>query len=130
MTSPRTEKPRDGIAATEPTRETPIFTPHFDIVETPRELTLVGDLPGVSKNQLDVRFEDDRLILHGKVERRQKIETFLCREYGVGDFHRTFAIGESIDANKITAEMRNGVLTIHLPKAEHVKPRRIEVATV
>jgi HSP20 family protein len=46
---------------------------------------------------------------------------------GVGDYHRSFTIGEAIDAEKISAEMHNGVLTLHLPKSEKVKPRRIEV---
>jgi HSP20 family protein len=58
--------------------------------------------------------------------RREKIN-FLYGEYGIGDFFRTFTIGETIDADKISAELKDGVLTLHLPKTEAVKPRRIEV---
>jgi HSP20 family molecular chaperone IbpA len=52
---------------------------------------------------------------------------FLHGEYGIGDFHRTLTIGEAIDTGRISAELQNGVLTVHLPKREQVKPRRIDV---
>lgn len=114
----------------EPTREAPIYQPRFDIVENEQELTLFGDLPGLEQHQLDVRYENEQLIIHGKVDGRSDDVKYLRQEYGVGDFHRTFVIGESIDATKITAEVHQGVLTIHLPKSEAVKPKRIEVKSV
>ena len=58
--------------------------------------------------------------------RHSEVE-YLYGEYGIGDFYRAFTIGEAIDSKKISAELKNGVLTIHLPKTEAVKPRRIEV---
>jgi HSP20 family molecular chaperone IbpA len=90
---------------------------------------LFGDLPGVTPENLDIRFENNELTVHGKVSPRQENIEFLYGEYGIGDFHRTFTVGEAVDAEKISAEMRNGVLTLHLPKSEKVKPRRIEVRT-
>ena len=121
------EQPREEVAASEPTRDVPIFTPRFDIVETDQELTLYGELPGVKQEQLDIRYENEQLTIRGKVKDRSEGITFLRQEYGVGDFHRSFNVGEAIDAEKINAEVRNGVLTVHLPKTSAVQPRRIEV---
>ena len=77
---------------------------------------------------LDVHFENPVLTIHGSYLRHNDIK-FLHGEYGIGDFHRTFnVIGEAIDTERISAEyLQNGVLTVHLPKSEKVKPRRIEV---
>jgi HSP20 family protein len=120
------EVPSD-VAPVERTQQSVTFTPRFDIWENDDELMLYGDLPGVDASNLDIRFEDKQLSIHGRVNPRQNDVQFLYAEYGVGDFFRTFAIGESIDASKIAAELKNGVLTVHLPKTEAVKPKRIEV---
>ena len=74
-----------------------------------------------------VRFENPVLTIHGKVSPRHNDITFMHGEYGIGDFHHTFTVGEVIDTEKISAELKNGVVTVHLPKSEKVKPRRIEV---
>ena len=120
------ENPAD-VATVERTQQSVAFTPRFDIWEDEDELVLYGDLPGVDAKNLDIRFEDRQLSIHGRVEPRQNGVEYLYAEYGVGDFFRTFAIGEAIDATKISAELKNGVLTVHLPKTEAVKPKRIEV---
>ena len=127
MTGTVKDMPREEIAATEPTRETPVYTPRFDIVETESELTLYGDLPGVQRDQIDIRYENEQLVIHGKVTDRCAGTAFLRQEYGIGDFQRSFRIGETIDAGKINAELRNGVLAVHLPKTDAIRPRRIEV---
>jgi|SRR5208282_2483766 len=103
------------------------YAPRFDIVETDDELVLYGDLPGVTQANLDVRFENGRLMLDGKVPSRHAEHEFVYGEYGIGDFYRSFSINETIDAEKISAELRDGVLTLHLPKVEKVKPRKILV---
>lgn len=105
------------------------YLPPFDIRETEDELVLFGDLPGVSADELDIRFENNELTIHGKVSPRHQDVDFLHSEYRVGNYHRVFAIGENVDAEKISAEMRDGVLTVHLPKSEKARPRRIEVRT-
>jgi len=120
------ENPSD-VATVERTQQSVAYTPRFDIWENEDEMVLYGDLPGVDAKNLDIRFEDKQLSIHGRVEPRQTGIEYLYAEYGVGDFFRTFAIGESIDGTKISAELKNGVLTVHLPKAEAVKPKRIEV---
>jgi HSP20 family molecular chaperone IbpA len=104
--------------------------PRFDILENEDELVLYGDLPGVDSPDLDIRFENNELTIHANVGARHQDVAFLYGEYGIGDFHRTFTIGEAVDTARISAELRNGVLTLHLPKTEAVKPRRIEVKTV
>ena len=111
----------------EETRTGQFFTPRVDILETPDELTLFADLPGVRAEDLDLRYEKGELFVHGKVKPRQAGNQLWLNEYEVGDFYRAFTVGESVDSNRISAECKNGVLTVHLPKMEHVKPKQITV---
>jgi HSP20 family molecular chaperone IbpA len=90
-------------------------------------MILYGDLPGVMPEDLDVRFENPMLTIHGKVSPRHNGIKLLHGEYGIGDFHRTFTMGEAVDTERISAELKDGVRTVHLPTSEKVKPRRIEV---
>ena len=115
------------VATVERTRTGTTYIPRCDIVETDDELLLYGDLPGVKSENLDVRFENDRLIIDGKVEPRHEDREFVYGEYGIGDYYREFQIFEDVDPEKISADLKNGVLCVHLPKTEAVKPRRIEV---
>lgn len=103
------------------------YSPRFDIWEGDDELVLYGDLPGVEPADLDIQFENRQLTIYGKVCRRCEGARHLTSEYGVGDFQRSFTIGESINGDQISAELRHGVLTLHLPKSDEAKPRRIEV---
>jgi HSP20 family molecular chaperone IbpA len=120
------EQPAE-VTSVERTRSGHTYSPRFDIWETDDELILYGDLPGVAPDALDIQFENHVLTIHGKVRSRHDDINFLFGEYGIGDFYRAFTIGETIDTAKIAAEMSNGVLTLHLPKTEAVKPHRIEV---
>lgn len=115
------------MATAERTRGTTSYVPRCDIIETDEELLLYGDLPGVSPRNLDVRFENERLIIHGKVEPRHQERESLCSEYGIGDYYREFQIFQQVDAEGISAELSNGVLCVHVPKSASVKPHRIEV---
>jgi len=122
-------KRENSPAHAEHTRGGRVYSPSVDIVELENELLLVADVPGARADQVDINYERGLLTLHVRVEPRQpEPETeFLYREYGVGDYHRCFEVGEGIDARKIDAELKDGVLTVHLPKAEAVKPRKIQV---
>jgi len=102
-------------------------TPRVDVLENDEGLTLFVDMPGVKPEGVDVRFEGGELMLHGHCAPRQPSANGLLYEYGVGDFYRSFAVGEGVDASKITAELRQGVLTVRLPRSEAVKPRKIAV---
>jgi len=128
--TPITKRPDEALTKTERTRNRPLFSPNVDIVETPDELMLVADMPGLRAEDVDINFEKGTLTLYGKVPDRQTGEpTYLLREYDVGDFHRSFDVSEAINAERINAEYANGVLTLHLPKTEAYKPRKINVKT-
>ena|SRR5687768_7622298 len=124
------EKTPSTPTEAERTRGGRVYRPAVDIVEKPEELLLIADMPGTSPDDIDVRFENGTLTLYGRVKERQ-METaeHLLREYGIGDFYRTFQVNETIDAERISAEYRDGVLTLHLPKVEAAKPRKIQVST-
>jgi HSP20 family protein len=104
-----------------------VFTPRVDILETDNELVLLADLPGVRPDDMDIRFEKGQLLLHGRYPQRPRDAQSARTEYGVGDYYRAFTIREDIDPDRIAAELKNGELTVHLPKAEKPKPRRIPV---
>lgn len=107
---------------------TDVFRPNVDIYETPEELVVHADIPGAKSEDVEVKFEKGVLTLAAKVApRHADIKTYLAREYPVGDYHRTFQVHESIDANRIAASYANGVLTLRLPKAEAARPRKIAV---
>jgi HSP20 family protein len=122
-----TSKGRAEATTPEQTRGGPYFVPRVDIFETDKELTLFADVPGVRSEDVDLRYEGGELILHGRVQPRHKGRNFLLNEYEVGDFYRAFTIHESIDPGKISAECKNGVLVVHLPKVAQAQPRQIAV---
>lgn len=129
MTTMAIEKPAEqDTDQTEPTHDRPEFRPRVDIVERPDELSVRADLPGTRADDVDIHFEDGTLTLRAKVADRGPQETaYVVQEYGVGDFHRTFRVSEAIDSPRISAEYADGVLILHLPKTEAVKPRQIAV---
>jgi len=118
-----------AATAPEATRDGIYFTPRVDIYESADEVVLQCDMPGVRPQDLELRFEKGELSLYGKVQPRRVPAVYLDEEYGVGDFQRSFSIGPEVDADQISAECRDGVLTIHLPKQEKVKAKRIAVQT-
>lgn len=117
---------QDAAAGTEMTRGL-WFTPRVDIMETDEELTLFADLPGAKQGNVDIRYEKGELHLQASCPIRQEATNYMLNEYGVGDFYRSFTISQDIDASRIAAELKNGVLTVHLPKTEAVKPKKIQV---
>jgi HSP20 family protein len=121
------EEKRTDLATPERTYSGTTYTPRCDIFETDDELVLCADLPGVEPGDADVRFENGELAIYGKCASRQMGVNYVGYEYGIGDFYRAFSIGEAINSDKIAAELKNGVLTVHLPKNEAAKPKRIKV---
>ena len=103
------------------------FTPRVDILETDTELLLFADMPGVSPGDIDLRYENGELQLRGKVQPTATKGHLVYGEYQIGDFYRVFQVHETIDAGKIDAEFKNGVLTVHLAKQEKVKPRQVKI---
>lgn len=123
------EKPTTGqVAGTERTRSGSYYRPNVDILERADELLVLADVPGARGDAIDVNFEDGTLTIHAKVQPQHgEDQKFALREYGVGDYYRTFRVSEAIDTGRITADYVDGVLTLHLPKAEAIKPRKISV---
>jgi HSP20 family protein len=104
------------------------FVPATDIYETPEKVVLVMDMPGVCFDCTHVSIVDDELVVTGHVTHGEDQDNYvLYREYDVGHYHRHFGLPELVDRAKIEAVMSNGVLTVTLPKAEEVKPRRIPI---
>ena len=105
-----------------------IFLPVTDIFETDQALTLTLEMPGVAKDGIDVTVENDILTVTGRVD-FAKYEGLqpLYTEYNVGNYTRSFQLSGKIAQDRISAELRNGVITLVLPKAESAKPRKINV---
>jgi HSP20 family protein len=124
------EKNEQTEARPEPTRSRPVYRPNVDIVERSDALLIYADMPGVNPDDVAINFQHGSLTIHGQIKPRQAEETrYLVNEYGVGDFYRDFRVGEAVDASQITAQYNDGVLIVHLPKVEAVKPRTIKVAS-
>lgn len=104
------------------------FVPATDIYETPNELVLVADLPGIRQDGLDILIEDNVLVLRGKppAEAAEGGDVLL-QEFSAGEFYRAFQLPADYDTAAVKATLRQGVLTVTLPKSERMKPRRIEV---
>lgn len=105
------------------------YSPTVDIYESDEAITLFADLPGVQKNNLDINVEDKQLTITGLVNESDSHLQSVYTEYGIGGYTRSFRLGDTIDQSKINATLKDGVLTLVLPKAERLKPRRIEIAT-
>jgi HSP20 family molecular chaperone IbpA len=101
-------------------------SPPVDIYETSQGLMVMADLPGVTKDTLDVRVDNNILTIRG-LAHHPSVGDPVHREYELMNFFRQFELGEKIDQGKISADLKHGVLTLDLPKAEEAKPRRVEV---
>ncbi len=130
-TAMTTKKEEEKIARVERTRDRRTYTPNVDIIETADEFLVLADMPGVTADAIDIQYEQGVLTMHGKVEPRQDEDntSYLLCEYGVGDFYRSFRLGEGVDPDKIEARLKEGVMELHLPKSEASKPKKITVKT-
>ena len=114
----------------EQTRTGPVFSPVVDIFETDAAIMLLADMPGVRGDLVDIDVREGQLKITGDIEAPEAdTERPLLREYESGQFQRAFSISDKIDVGGITASMKDGVLHLVLPKAEKLRPRKIEVRT-
>ena len=115
MSEPRTGRP---------------WSPAVDIVETENELVLKADLPDLKLEDIDVRVENQTLAIKGerRFEEDSTEKGYHRIERSYGSFMRSFAVPNSVDTEKVSADYKNGVLTIKLPKKEAAKPRQVRVA--
>ena len=100
--------------------------PAVDIYETEDSLVLLADIPGVKRENLDVGVDEDILTIEGCAEAEHTGE-MVRQEYELHDYFRQFRLSAAIDQEKISAELKQGVLRVELPKAERAKPKKIEV---
>lgn len=122
-----TEKQAVEAPNGEPTREGLMFVPQVDIIEERDQITLRADLPGVRRESVDIDVREGVLSLTATQEPVSENWRTLHGEYQVGGYARRFTLGERIDQENIKAEMKDGVLTLILPKAEEHKPRKIAI---
>lgn len=102
------------------------LVPPVDIYDTPEGLVLLADVPGVSKEDLDVRIDNNVLTFQAKAKHAAPGEA-VYREYELTNFFRQFELSEEVDQGKISAQLTHGVLTLHLPRVEKAKPRKVDV---
>ena len=122
------QKKREVETKEESTIPARVFLPNADIYETPNELEVVLEMPGIEKNNVDIKVEDDVLHIEGRLDLSKYggLQP-LYTEYNVGHYARSFQLSSKIDQNKIAAEMKDGVLSLTLPKVEEAKPRTIRI---
>jgi HSP20 family protein len=105
------------------------WAPAVDIYETENELVLKADLPDLNEKDLDVRVENNMLTIRGerKFEQKVKEENYLRIERTYGSFSRSFSLPNTVSAETIKAEYKNGVLTVEMPKRAESKPKQVKV---
>ena len=103
--------------------------PAVDIFDKDNEIVLKAELPGLKKEDIDIHVEDNLLTLRGERKREEEVKEkgYYRSERAYGQFSRSFTLPATVDAKKISASFKDGVLAVALPKAEEAKPRQIEV---
>ena len=107
-------------------REMDHAVPRVDIYENDNEILLLADVPGVTKDHLNIRFDHNHLVITGSVVKDPECSV-LVHEYYPRHFHRDFVIPSGIDVDAIRAEVNEGVLRLHLPKSAELRTRQISV---
>jgi HSP20 family molecular chaperone IbpA len=118
----------DVAQSPEEAQDLPVFRPRVDIVESDEAVILTADMPGITEQDVDVNLERNTLSIRGTFsESAPDGYTLQYREYRSGHYERTFTLGNTIDRSGIEANVKDGVLTVRLPKAKEVQPKRIAV---
>jgi HSP20 family protein len=126
--SERTDLVKKDESMPERSREIPAVVPLVDIYENDEEILLHADMPGVEKKDITINIDKGRLFLGG-VRKFESKGSAQWEEFGNVEYQRTFSVPQTIDVNKIIAELKDGVLSLHLPKSEAAKPKQIEIKT-
>ncbi len=127
-----TRKSNDGGAGTQSLRRTStpesVLRPPVDIYETGEDITLQADMPGVSKERLDIRVEGTNLLIEGEIGiAPQQQMAPLYADIRATTYRRSFVLSNELETDKIQANLKDGLLTVRIPKRAEVRPRRIEV---
>ena len=122
------QKKREHDQRQETTIPARVFVPTADIYESQDALTVILEMPGVEKDNVDVRVEEGMLNIEGRLDLAKYQGLLpLYTEYNIGHYARSFRLSSKIDQSKIAADLKDGVLSLTLPKAEEAKPRTIKV---
>jgi HSP20 family protein len=101
--------------------------PLVDIIEEKDGYTLFADMPGISKDNLDLTIDNNELTITGKIPHTEDFGVATCTEFSPSNFRRTFIVNDEIETKNISATMDNGILRLLLPKSEKVRPKKIEI---
>lgn len=112
-----------------PWATTATFQPTFELKETPKELIVKADLPGVKENEFELTVAGNRLTISGKREEEkiQEGEKYHLIERTYGAFSRSLSLPEEVDANKIKAQLKDGVLMVNIPKSPEIQPKKVNI---
>ncbi len=113
-------------ALSERSRQIPTVAPMVDILENENEILLYADMPGVDKKDISINIDNGRLALSG-IREVKPVGAVTWEEFGDVEYRRTFSVPQTIDVTAVNAELKEGVLLLHLPKSESAKPRHIEI---
>jgi HSP20 family molecular chaperone IbpA len=113
---------------TRPESEAPALMPPVDVIEDASGITLYADLPGVPKDKLSVRIDGESLVIEGEIalEMPKNLEATHV-EVSLPRYRRVFTLSKELDAERLSAELKHGVLKLQIQKAEHAKPKRVEI---
>lgn len=105
------------------------FPVRFDVKETKDAYVLKADMPGVKEEDLDISLNGNLLSVHGnrEAETKEEGEQYYALERSYGSFSRSFSLPDSVDGEHVTADLRNGVLTLHIPKRPEAQPKKIAI---
>jgi HSP20 family protein len=120
--------PAATVAPQQPEAESTLtYQPNVDIRDLGGEVIFDADIPGARADGIDVTFEDGVLSVQAAVAPRELPGRAVRQEYGIGNYRRSFRLGEGFDASQITADYRRGVLTVRVPRLAAARPRKVEV---
>lgn len=121
---PSRDQDEDGSS-----RQQPVWRPRMDLIETDDAYRIHLDMPGLNKEDLNINYKNNQLVISGErtSEQTEEGEEYVRVERSFGHFRRSFTLPRTVNEDEITASYDNGVLTISVPKTEKVKPREIEI---
>jgi HSP20 family protein len=124
-------EPFAELAPSWPALASAAFSPDFEVKETKDAFAFTADMPGVSEKDLQIQLSENRLSISGKreSEKAEQGETYYTNERNYGSFMRSFTLPEGIDADKVRAELKNGVLSVTVPKRPEAQPKKINVSS-
>jgi HSP20 family protein len=128
MVAERQEKRQEQGRREQPRQEAPTMMPRVDVLEDEAGITLLADLPGVSRESLEIHVEgDSRMIEGGVAAATPEAMEAAYAEVRVPRYRRSFTLSRELDGGRIEAQLKDGVLRLRIPKQEHAQPRRVSI---